>query len=161
MDDQSARTLVTMLRGQRVASLGTLRSGVSDQGPLVSLIPFVAAPDFSAFYIHASRLAQHTQDILADPRVSLMVAETDDGVRDPQQLARVSLRGLALPVAENDPDYPAVRSLYLARFPQSAMTFNLGDFALYRIEPSGARYVAGFGKTFNLTADSLKRAALG
>jgi|GEM_PF-6500928 len=39
------------------------------------------------------------------------------------------------------------------------LTFNLGDFALYRIEPSGARYVAGFGKTFNLTADSLKRAA--
>lgn len=160
MDDQSLHTLRTILRTQRAAALGTLRSGNADPGPLVSLILFVAAPDFSAFFIHASRLAQHTQDIMADPRVSLMVAETDDGLRDPQQLARISLRGLALPVPENDPGYAAARALYLARFPQASIIFNLGDFALYRIEPHSARYVAGFGKTFNLNLDSLTRAAL-
>ena len=65
----------------------------TDGGPLVSQVLFAAAPDFSAFIVHISRLAQHTQDILSNPRVSLMIADTDDGIGDPLQLARVSIHG--------------------------------------------------------------------
>jgi hypothetical protein len=37
--------------------------------------------------------------------------------------------------------------------------FALGDFALYRVVPKAGRLVAGFGKTFNLTAQDFQRAA--
>jgi hypothetical protein len=51
-------------------------------------------------------------------------------------------------------EYAAARAGYLAKFPQAAVNFQLGDFALYDIEPQAARYVAGFGKAFNLWRDS-------
>lgn len=155
MDSQSQQTLARLIRTQRVAALGTLRDG----GPLVSMILYAVSPDFSAFYIHASRLAQHTQDILQDARVSLMIAEMDTGVPDPQTLARVSIRGEAVEVPSTDADYAEARSLYLTKFPQAAFNFGLGDFALYCIQPRRARYVAGFGQIFNLTLADFKQTA--
>ncbi len=156
MDDESKSKLLRLARRQRVAALGTLRS---DGGPLVSQVLFLAAPDLAAFYILISRLAQHTQDIERDPRISLMIAESDDGQGDPQTLARLSLRGQARPLPNDDPAYAAVRAAYLEKFPQAAVALQLGDFLFYRLEPQSARYVAGFGKTFNLLAADLKLAA--
>lgn len=156
MDTNSEQVLIRLLRTQRVAALGTLRDGA----PLVSQVLFAAAPDFSAFFMHISRLAQHTQDILSDPRVSLMIADTDDGTRDPLQLARVSIRGEAAIIAPGTDQHVIARAVYLAKFPQAAINFQLGDFALYGIEPRAARYVAGFGKAFNLRRDSFLKLAL-
>lgn len=156
MDADSKAKLIDLLRRARLGALGTLRS---DGGPLVSQVLFAAAPDFSGCYLFISSLAQHTQDILNDPRVSLMIAQADDGLVDPQTLARVSLRGEARVVPHDQPEYVPARTAYLEKFPQAAMIFQLGDFALYRIEIKSARYVAGFGKTFNLLAADLRALA--
>ncbi len=147
MDNHSEQLLAHLLRSRRVAALGTLR----DSAPFVSLVVFAVSADFSAFYLHLSRLAVHTRDILQDPRVSLMLAEEDaDFDRDPQTLARVSLQGVAEELPRGHEDYAAVQALYLARFPDAAVNFRLADFSLFRIRPNRARYVAGFGKIFNL-----------
>ena len=146
MDEESQRTLTHLIRTQRVAALGTLRQNA----PFVSMVLCAPAPDFSAFFIHISRLAHHTQDILQDARVSLMIAQADDGSQDPQTLARVSLQGQAVELPAITAGHAAARAVYLERFPQAAFNFGLGDFALFRIAPKTARYVAGFGRIFNL-----------
>jgi putative heme iron utilization protein len=120
---------------------------------------YVATADFSRFYIHASKLAQHTQGFLKDPRVCLMIAETDADAPDPQLLRRVSITGEIVSVPGNSQEHAVAKDLYLRRFPQSSQMFELGDFNLYRIEPTRARYVAGFGKAFNLGPGDIKRAA--
>lgn len=155
MDADTLRSLATLLRSQRIASLGTLRDGA----PLVSMVLYAFAPDFSAFYLHLSRLALHTQALLADPRVGLMIAETDEGTKDPQTLARVSIQSEALLIPKSAADYDPARSLYLSRFSDAAALFNLGDFDLYRIEPRNARFVAGFARAFNLMAEHFREAS--
>jgi putative heme iron utilization protein len=155
MDSDSQLKLRQIIRLQRVAALGTLRDGA----PLVSMILYAPAEDFASFYIHISRLAQHTQDILKDPRISLMIVETDGGHQDPQTLARLSIRGEATAVPADTAEYDNVRTVYLKKFPDSAFNFELGDFSLYAIHPKSCRYVAGFAKTFNLTVEDLKRTA--
>ena len=155
MDSDSQIKLGQIIRAQRIAGLGTLREGA----PLVSMILFAPAEDFASFYIHISQLAQHTQDILKDPRVSLMIAETDRGDQDPQTLARLSIRGEAAAVPGDTAEYDKGRAVYLKKFPGSAFNFELGDFSLYAIHPKSCRYVAGFAKTFNLTVEDLKRTA--
>ena len=78
--DPGSRETLTIDDTRRVAAPGTLRDGA----PFVSLVPFVVVLDaMVSFYIHISRLAQHTQDILADPRVGLMIAETYGGTGGP------------------------------------------------------------------------------
>lgn len=153
MDADSQQLLARLLRTQRLAALGTLR----DSAPSVSMIGFSSFHDLSSVFILASRLAYHTQDILKDPRCSLMIAETDRGEREPQNLARVTLRGEATPVHEEDPEYDEARTCFLKKFPESGFLFELGDFSLYRITPKTGRFVAGVGKTFNISVEDLRR----
>src|SRR5215217_6504952 len=105
MDQQSERALSHLIRETRVAALGTLHEG----NPNIALVAYSFAEDFSAFYIHVSRLGKHTTDMENDPRVSLLIAETDDRRADPETLARVSLRGMAAILPRNDPGYAQVK----------------------------------------------------
>ena len=153
MDSQTDAILFHLLTGQRTAALGSLRGGV----PNVSMVLFAEAPDFQSFYIHISRLAQHTQDLLADPRAGLMISEPDAHAKDPQTLARISMLGEVMPVAADAEGYAAAQTAYLLRFPQARGNFLLGDFGLYEFTPRSARFVANFGKIFNLKPADLRR----
>jgi len=157
LDPDTAATLRSLLRGQRIGALGTLRQGA----PLVSMVLFLPAPDFSAFHLHVSRLAWHTQDMLADPRVSLSISATDDGRRNPQLLERVSLRGEATSLPNGTAEHASLKAAWLERYPESAINFELADFAFFRIVPREARFVAGFGRIHNLSAAALSAAANG
>jgi heme oxygenase (biliverdin-IX-beta and delta-forming) len=151
MNPEDTAALARLLRSGRIAHLGTLRQGA----PLVSMTLYLAAPDFSAFHVHVSRLAWHTQDMITDPRVALSVAESDDRRSDPFTLARVTVRGEARQVAQDE----ALKTAWLARFPAQAVNFELADFSFWRIAPRDARFVAGFGRIHNLSAAELAAAA--
>jgi hypothetical protein len=138
-----------LLLGERIAHLATLRNGA----PMVSMTLFMPQPDFSAFYVHVSRLAWHTQDMAHDPRVALSIAETDDRRADPFTLMRVTVRGEAAQL-QGGP-----KEAWLARFPEQAINFELADFSFWKITPRDARFVAGFGRIHNLSAAELKSAA--
>lgn len=156
MDTEAGLMLVNLIRRERIAALGTLRGGA----PLVSMVACLPDADFSAFHLRLSRLAWHTQDMERDARVSLAFIERDDGRADPQTLARVTLRGEAERLRGEGEAHGPLKSLWLARFPESAVTFELADFAFWRVVPRDARFVAGLGRTLNLSAVELREAAL-
>jgi len=151
MDGETRGLLGNLIRRQRVCHLATLRGGA----PLASMTLYITADDFSAFYVHVSRLAWHTQDMQHDGRVALSIAETDDGRPDPFTLMRVSIRGDATNL-HND---ISLQGAWLARFPEQAINFQLADFSFWKIAPRDARFVAGFGRIHNLSAAELAQAA--
>ncbi|HEY9089272.1 MAG TPA: pyridoxamine 5'-phosphate oxidase family protein [Anaerolineaceae bacterium] len=153
MNTETDAILFHLLTGIRTAALGTLRGGI----PNVSMVLFAASPDFLSYYLHLSRLAQHTQDLIADARAGLMICEPDDHQRDPQTLARISLLGDVEQLAAGINGFPAARDTYLLKFPQSRANFMLGDFAIYKFQVRSARFVANFGKIFNLKPTDLRR----
>ena len=155
MDPATTGVLARLIREQRLGALGTLRDGA----PNVSLVAYLPAADFSFFTLRVSRLAWHTQDLRRDARATLAIAEPDDGRPDPQTLARVTLRGSAVELAHDDARADALQQEWLARFPQSAVTFELADFAFWSLVVRDARFVAGFGSTHNLAAAALAAAA--
>ena len=91
----------------------------------------------------------------ANPHVSLLFTEADDGRPDPQTLARVSMQGVAEIVSRNAADYARIKDLYLRGFPEAEQLFSLGDFNMWRITPKSGRFVAGFGRAFNLVPEAL------
>ena len=149
MDNETGRLLASLIRGERIAHLGTLRGAA----PMVSMTLYLPEHDFSAFYVHVSRLAWHTQDMQQDPRVALSIAQTDDRRADPFTLMRATIRGEAVPLQAGPKD------AWLARFPEQAINFELADFSFWRITPRDARFVAGFGRIHNLSAADLIKAA--
>src|SRR3981189_3521030 len=79
-----------LLREGRSGALATLMPGSGD--PYCSLVNVATAADGAPLLL-ISRLAVHTKNILADPRVSLMIDERKAG--DPLPVARVILTGTA------------------------------------------------------------------
>ena len=153
MDQLSELSLARLIRSTRIAALGTLHDGE----PNLAMVAYAYADDFSVFYIHVSRLGKHTTDMETDLRVSLLIADTDDGRADPQTLGRVSLRGMAQVLPRDEPAYRHVKKIYLTRFPEAEQFFSLGDFNIWKITPKGGRFVAGFGRAFNLVPEALKK----
>ncbi len=155
METDAARSLKQLIEKERVAALATLR----DAAPLASMTLFLAAADFSAFYIHVSRLAWHTQDILKDPRVSLLMNDADDGRDDPLTLRRVTVRANAGQIANDAAEFGFLKSAWLGRFPMQSVNFGLADFNFWRLSPTDARFVAGYGRIMKLSATDLVAAA--
>jgi len=143
--------LKNLIHNERIAHLATLRGGA----PMASMTLYLAAADLSAFHVHVSRLAWHTQDMLQDPRVALSIAETDDGRADPFTLMRVTIRGEATQLENSGGEFEQLKAAWLARFPEQAINFTLADFSFWRIAPRDARFVAGFGRIHNLSAAQL------
>lgn len=154
LDEQSLLGLRALLRASSVASLATLHDGA----PAVSLTPWAPAADGASLLVHVSGLAQHTRDMLADPRVAVMIAEPESSGTLAQALPRVMIQGVAREIDRSSADYEAAKSAYLARHPRSEITFGLGDFSIFAIEPRTARFVAGFGRAFDVETSELAQA---
>lgn len=158
MDADVEAVLVTLIRGRSVAALATLHDG----GPFASMIPYATvvtgAPPRLRFVTHVSGLSAHTRDMQADPRVCLLVmAAESDGV-PPQALPRISLPCTAEFVPPGHADHDLLRAAYLARFPQAADYFALGDFSLVALVPQSARLIAGFARALTVSAADLAAA---
>jgi hypothetical protein len=151
MDARSRESLAALVRERAAAALGTLHEGA----PFVSMVPFVVSADGSTFYIHVSGLAQHTQDMSADPRVCLLVMESEESGAPPQALARLSIQGRAREIARDAVEYAAARAAYIQRFPEAEPMFGLPDFSLFAIAPLAGRFVGGFARAFSVTPAEL------
>lgn len=157
MGPQLTQTLRHLVLARSVAALGTLHSGE----PFVSMVPYALFGEDHDFLIHVSALAPHTRDMLAHPRVSLLVAAPEGGESGdvpPQALPRASVQGDALQLLPASADYAAAKAVYLARFAQSAQMFDLTDFSLFTIRAVSVRFVAGYGKAFSMSPEAYARA---
>jgi heme iron utilization protein len=106
--------------------------------PYPSILPF--APDSRHRpTILVSGLAEHTRNLLADPRAGFLVAHAPDG--DVLNGQRVTLLGS---FARIDPA-PAVVERYLRYHPDAARYLALGDFDFWVMSPDRLRYIGGFG----------------
>lgn len=151
MDPTESAALVSLLRTQPVAALATLHKGA----PAVSMVPFALLPDGAGFVIHVSQLATHTQDMLQNAAVALLVTAPLEPGGSPLALPRVSVQGQARPCPPESPRYGEARQAYLAKLPDAEPLFSFGDFSLFVIEPESLRFVAGFGRAMSLVGERM------
>src|SRR5215813_2726484 len=133
----------SLLRRSRQGALATLMTGSGD--PYCSLVNLASHPDGSPILL-ISRLAVHTQNILADSRVSLMLDERAAG--DPLEGARIMVAGHADEAGPDDNG--SFRRRYLNAHPSAEVFADFKDFSFFRIRPEGAHLVAGFGRIVDL-----------
>jgi putative heme iron utilization protein len=92
-----------------------------------------------------SDLAEHSRNLAADPRASLLVA--DDRPGDPLAHARATLLGevRVLDAAVRPAEHAAAAQVYRAVHPGSYVQ-DFHDFRLYRLEVDAVRFVGGFAR---------------
>lgn len=134
----------SLLNTTRVGMLAT----VGEALPLASAVPFVALDGWVDLLLHLSTLAVHTQNLLRDPRLSLLVMEADAPQKNPLALTRLILQGTAGRIDRQNPAYERLARQFTDRFPEAAMTMALADFQLWGLRIQAAQFIAGFGRAY-------------
>lgn len=124
------------LRRHRYGVLSTLSKTCAGY-PYGSVTPFVLDHQAQPVIL-VSRLAEHTKNIAADPRVSLLVHEP---APDIQTGSRLTLIGDAAAPARSE----TIRRRYLRFFPTAGRLLALGDFSFWIVTPRRLRFIGGFG----------------
>ena len=150
--DESALALAGLLLSKiRWGALATL---ATDGYPLTSLINIAFDRDGTPLML-ASRLSDHTTNLLADPRCSLLIS--DPGKGDPLAHPRLSLtcNGQHITDARETGRYQDIRADFLEHHPKSALYIDFPDFLFFRLDLLGARLNGGFGKAYQLTSSEI------
>jgi len=140
-----AREARLIARGALKGALATSRRAGRPQAqghPYVSKVG-VAVDQGGAPIFLFSTLAAHTQDLLVDPRASLLV-EAPTTASNPLEDARCTLVGRVELLSGFEVD--AARATYLARHPGAARYAGFGDFAPWRMHVEKVHFVGGFGR---------------
>jgi hypothetical protein len=139
---EDARALVARARA---ACLATLEVGT--QTPFASLVA-VTDDGHGRPLMLLSGLSEHTRNLLAHPRASLLFASTLDGAS--MDVARVTLSG-AVRWLEGEADASA-RARILSLHPDAAQYAQLPGFRAARLEVEAVRAVGGFARAVSLDA---------
>jgi putative heme iron utilization protein len=135
-----ARRARSLLRRAPAGVLSTWSQAMPGY-PFGSLAPFAMTHEGWPV-IYVSRLAEHTRNLVAEPRACLTVAEATLG--DPQAAGRASLLGEARQAPEAE--HAALAERFFALFPEQREYEQLGDFGFWWIEPVRVRWIGGFGE---------------
>ena len=153
-DDDLASQARALLQRQQQGVLSTIsvhRSGY----PYGSMTPYALSRRGEPLIL-ISTLAAHTQNLLADARASLFVADPDES-GDPQAGTRISLLGRFARLGGGEE--ADGRARYAARLPRAAANSQTPDFQLWGMSVETVRLVAGFGRIGWLDGDAVISAA--
>jgi len=134
----SCEEIINLLHQPAFGTLAT-QSAAMPGYPFVTVLPFVLDQHHCPFFL-MSGLAEHTKNLLTNPKASLLVFNPDnDNVQTGSRLTVVGEVGRFEPPAEQ------VRR-YLRYHPDAERYLALRDFAFFRLEPMRLRMIAGFGQ---------------
>lgn len=148
---ERVRTLVSLGKVATLATVSRKHPGF----PFGSLMPYALDGEGRPIFL-ISNMAMHTQNLKADARASLFVAQVG-AEGDPLGAARATLVGETRPVPEGDA--ASAREHYLARHENSRYWVDFADFGFFRLEPIDLYYVGGFGVMGWVAAEEYRAAA--
>ncbi|HSP16344.1 MAG TPA: DUF2470 domain-containing protein [Thermoanaerobaculia bacterium] len=134
-----AERVRTLLETESIGTLAT-QSERHPGWPFASVMPYALTGDGSPLFL-ISGMAVHTQNLLADPRASLLAMQSGSGA-DPLGSPRATLLGSARRI--DDPD-PSLRQAYLARHPSARHWIEFSDFSFFQLDVTHIYFVGGFG----------------
>jgi len=148
---QSALDLTPAERARTCASLGVKHgAALSTQtdklggAALCTFAEYVLDGDGAPVLLLDARRAEHSKNLQADPRCSLLLQARDLDDRA-AAVARVTIAGTATPVPKSAPDRVVLETQFGVAHPYADALLEDGRFDLWRVNPSEIFYVGGFG----------------
>ena len=146
-----AERVRTLLVSERIGTLAT-QSQRHPGWPFASVMPYALTDDAAPIFLISS-MAIHTQNLVADPRASLLVMQSGTD-SDPLGSPRATLLGTATRIDASD----ALRAAYLERHPTARYWIEFSDFSFFRLDVTDVYFVGGFGVMGWVTVDDYQSA---
>jgi heme iron utilization protein len=140
-------------------ALGTVSVDEKSAGwPFLSVVPYALTAQGEP-YILTAGIAQHTRNMQADSRASIMIRE-NKGDGDPQTGWRLTLLGRMKKMAEDSvskEEYEVLSARYRERVPKADSYLAMHGFDYWRLDVERVRFIAGFGRITWLESGDIRR----
>jgi len=112
--------------------------------------------DNGNFYIFVSQLASHTNDLLHNPSLSILLVEDEQDARQLFARKRASYYCHSSVVEKSSVHYDVLMDLFEARFGSIiSLLRSLPDFVLFKLEIKSGSFVNGFAQAYEITKNGL------
>ncbi|MBK64274.1 MAG: hypothetical protein CMB47_01955 [Euryarchaeota archaeon] len=133
---EDARTLFS-----RISTATLCTMSINPEGfPYGSFVTFAEFEGKPLFLISA--LAEHTKNLIKDPKASLMVSEAGEG--NPLALGRFTLVGNCTRLEEGK--LSEAKEAFVSRHPSARFYIDYSDFFFFTMDVIDVRYIGGFGR---------------
>ena len=120
----------------------------------ISYAPYAVVGEH--FYILISQLAQHCNNLLDVPELSLMLIEDEAQCKNPFARKRLTYQSVARRIDRDSELWDEGIEALTTRFgPFVKQLAALGDFIMFRLTARDGLYIKGFGRAFSLSDKSL------
>ncbi|MEM7791094.1 MAG: pyridoxamine 5'-phosphate oxidase family protein [Verrucomicrobiota bacterium] len=141
-----------LLNGFQSIHLGTAQT---DGTPEASYSPAIVDANRN-FFVYVSELSAHTPNLKETGQASVLVIEDESVCDIIFARKRVTFTCSAVHIERHNEEWEQIIAAFEAKFGKM-MGFlkTMEDFHLFRLEPSFARLVLGFGKAYDVTGEGL------
>lgn len=157
-ENPSLDGLADEIRTFRDGFASVILATVDDAGaPHASYSPSIVDAR-GCFHVFVSALAQHTRNLQANGRASVLLIESEADAANVFARRRLTWDCRAECLDREQARWGQILDVFAARFGALVATLRqLGDFQLVRLVPFSGRYVRGFGQAYTLEGPSLER----
>lgn len=135
-------------------------SSITKEGkPYASYAPFAMGDE--CLYVLLSEIAVHAENLQVHPHAGVLIIEDEDSAGELFARKRVQYSARVEHVALGDERWQHGIQLLANRHGERINNLSeLADFKLFKLTPTGGRYVKGFGRAYALAGESLAGEAL-
>ena len=151
LETRLRQELLDFINSRRSLQLSSIQP---DGAPYASYAPFAIGDD--CLYVLLSEIAVHAVNLQSNPRASVLIIEDEDSAGELFARIRVNYSVQAERLKYGSNRFKRGLQALVARHGERPGKLSeLRDFKLFRLTPTGGRYVKGFGRAYNLVGNSL------
>ena len=131
-------------------------STIDESGMPNSSYAPIALDENGYIYIYISELAKHTDNIIANKKVSVMFIEDESKAANLYARKRLTINVIPEHIDRDTEDWNRKMIILENKFSETIKALkNMTDFHLFRLKPKDALLVYGFGKAFRFKGEDL------
>lgn len=156
MESRLGTEVEGFIRRRRSLQLATIGQ---DGAPYASYAPFALGID--CFYVLLSEIAVHGVNLQHEPRASVLILEDEDTAEELFARVRVNYSVRAKALSYGSTAWQEALACLMARHGERPGNLSeLQDFKLFRLSPTGGRYIKGFGSAYTLAGNTFSGRAI-
>ncbi len=151
METRLSQEVLDFIHSRMSLQLSSLKT---DGTPYASYAPFAIGNE--CLYVLLSEIAVHAINLQSNPTASVLIIEDEDTAAELFARIRVNFNVEAEFLDYGTSDFEEGLEKLVERHGERSKNLSeLSDFKMFRLQPTGGRYVKGFGKAYNLAGNSL------
>ncbi len=152
MDPTTLAAIRNLLDTERVLTAAV----VVDGEPVAALLPYAVGTTHGSLLVQASGLARHTRGLVHGSTIGVIVHRAVTPDLDAMQIPRLTVQATVHLLDRDDQAFDDAAARFVQRFSHASTTLAHGDFRLFELVLGRGRYVEGFARAFNVSAETFR-----